>query len=278
MEQKKREMLEQKARRIRYLTVDCIGELGIGHVGGCLSVADVLAVLYFDVMNINPKKPKEEGRDRFVMSKGHAGPALYSALAEKGFFPIEMLATLNRPNTNLPSHCDMLRTPGIDMTTGSLGQGFSCAVGISKAIQICGGNEYVYTMIGDGECQEGQIWEAAMAAAHYKLDHFIAFLDFNNAQIDGTVDQIMSLGDVAAKFSSFGFHTQTVDGHDVAEIHTAISKAKQNEGSPSMIVLKTVKGKGADFAERAGVANHNMPVTPEQRKEALAALENGEVN
>ena len=273
MENNTRELLEQKARRIRYLTVDCIGGLGVGHVGGCLSVADVLAVLYFDVMNIDPKNPMMEGRDRFVMSKGHAGPAVYAALAERGYFPIQMLKTLNQPNTNLPSHCDMLRTPGIDMTAGSLGQGFSCAVGIAKAAQIRGGSEYTYSIVGDGECQEGQIWEAAMAAAHYQLDHFIAFMDYNKAQIDGAVDEIMSLGDPAAKFEAFGFFAQRVDGHDVAAIGDAIAQAKAHTGRPSMIVLDTVKGKGAAFAEKAGVGSHNMPVTPQQREDAMRALE-----
>ena len=277
MDEAKKLMLEQKARRIRYLTVDCIGELGIGHLGGCLSVADVLAVLYFDIMKTDPKNPDMPGRDRLIMSKGHAGPAVYSALAERGYFPESMLMTLNKPDTNLPSHCDMLRTPGVDMTTGSLGQGFSSAVGVAKAAQMCGGKEYIYAIVGDGECQEGQVWEAAMAAAHFKLDHFIAFVDNNNCQIDGTVESIMSINDPAEKFKSFGFFTQTVDGHDIVAIHAAIEKAKRNTGCPSMIILNTVKGKGAAFAEQAGVGSHNMPITPEQRVEAMTALK-GEVS
>lgn len=267
------QLLKEKAQRIRYLTVDCIGELGIGHVGGCLSIADLLAVLYFDVMNIDPANPKMEGRDRLVLSKGHAGPALYAALAEKGYFPLEMLSTLNQPGTKLPSHCDMLRTPGIDMTTGSLGQGYSCAVGVATAAKLMNGKEYIYAVIGDGESQEGQIWEAAMAAAHYKLDNLISFMDYNNAQIDGSVDEVMSLGKPAEKFEAFGYYTQTVDGHDVEAILGAIENAKKQTGCPSMIVLNTVKGKGAAFAEAAGIGSHNMPITPENRAEALKALE-----
>lgn len=273
MDNQKLDYLKEKARRIRYLTVDAVGRLGVGHIGGCLSVADMLAVLYFNAMNIDPANPGMKGRDRFVMSKGHAGPAVYAALAERGFFPQEMLYTLNQPNTNLPSHCDMLRTPGVDMTAGSLGQGISCAVGIAMAAKACGGSEYVYACIGDGESQEGQVWEAAMSAAHYKLDHLIVFMDYNNMQIDGTVDEVMSLGDPAAKFSAFGFFTQRINGHDLAAISQAIEKARQNSGSPSIIVMDTIKGKGAAFAEQAGVGSHNMPVTAEQYAAALAALE-----
>lgn len=273
MDKQKIDFLNDKARRIRYYTVDAIGHLGVGHIGGCLSVADLLAVLYFEAMNIDPGDPKMAGRDRFVMSKGHAGPAMYAALAERGYFPHEQLYTLNAPGTNLPSHCDMLRTPGVDMTAGSLGQGISCAVGIALAAKACGGKEYVYACVGDGESQEGQVWEAAMAAAHYKLDHFIAFMDYNGMQIDGTLDEVMSLGDPAAKFEAFGFFTQSIDGHSVAAIAEAIDKAKQNTGRPSMIILNTIKGKGAEFAVNAGPGSHNMPVSAEQRAETLAALE-----
>ena len=275
MDNKTKTLLEEKARRIRYLTIDEIGALGVGHLGGCLSVADLLAVLYFDAMNVDPERPAMEGRDRLVMSKGHAGPAVYAALAEKGYFPLDMLVTLNQPGTNLPSHCDMLRTPGIDMTAGSLGQGISCAVGIALAAKLNGGKEYVYAIIGDGESQEGQVWEAAMAAAHFKLDNLIVFMDNNGMQIDGTVDQVMSLGDPAAKFEAFGFHTQRINSHDVGAISAAIATAKAKTGRPSMVIMDTIKGKGATFAENAGVTSHNMNVTPQQREEAMRLLEGG---
>lgn len=176
--------IAQKAKMIRRLTIDSIGKLGVGHVGGCLSIADLLAVLYYGgYMRVDPKNPKMEGRDRLVISKGHAGPALYATLADRGFFPVEELDTLNRPNTHLPSHCDMLRTPGVDMTAGSLGQGFSCAVGIAIGSKIRGDGARIYVIIGDGESQEGQIWEAAMLAGHKKLDNLIAFTDYNHMPV-----------------------------------------------------------------------------------------------
>lgn len=167
--------LEERAKEVRSLLVKTIGHLGEGHLGGSLSIVEVLTLLYFSEMNVDPKNPNLDGRDRLVLSKGHAGPALYSVLALKGFFPIEQLKTLNAPNTDLPSHCDMLKTPGIDMTTGSLGQGISCAVGIAKAAKLMGGKEYIYAIVGDGESQEGSVWEASMAATHFKLDNLIVF-------------------------------------------------------------------------------------------------------
>lgn len=269
--------LEEKARRIRYLTVDAIGHLGVGHIGGSLSVADMLAVLYFDTMNINPHEPRMKGRDRFVMSKGHAGPALYAALAERGYFEIELLHTLNQSGTKLPSHCDMLRTPGVDMTAGSLGQGVSCAVGIALAAKTTGGSEYIYACVGDGECQEGQVWEAFMAAAHFKLDNLILFLDYNKMQIDGTLQEIMDLGDVEAKFNAFGFFTQRIGGHSIKAIYTAIENAKMQKNMPSMIVMDTIKGKGVKFAEDAGVGSHSMSISARQLEEALQELSAKEV-
>ncbi|HWQ78354.1 MAG TPA: transketolase [Anaerovoracaceae bacterium] len=273
MDVKKKKFLYEKARELRKLLIQTIGEFGQGHIGGCLSIIEVLTVLYYDQMNIDPKNPKMEGRDRFILSKGHAGPALYCALALKGFFPAECLKTLNRPHTDFPSHCDMNKTPGVDMTAGSLGQGISCAVGIAKAAQMKCSGEYTYVIIGDGESQEGSVWEASMAAAHYKLDHFIAFLDFNKLQIDGSIDEIMSLGDPVAKWRSFGFNTFRVDGHNVEEISKAITAAKKkNNGKPSMIVLDTVKGKGVSFIEAQCTANHSMPISAEQVELALAEL------
>lgn len=270
-----RDVVSEKAKLIRRLTMDSIGKLGVGHVGGCLSIADLLAVLYYGgYMNVDPANPKMAGRDRLVLSKGHAGPALYATLASRGFFPVEQLDTLNRPNTNLPSHCDMLRTPGIDMTAGSLGQGFSCAVGIAIGSKLRKDGARIYAVVGDGESQEGQIWEAAMLAAHKKLDNLIAFTDYNHMQIDGTVEQVNSLSDLSEKWRAFGWNVLTVqDGNDVTQIHAALQKALgfQN-GRPTMLLLETVKGKGVSFVEKAGIGNHNMPITEEQRVQALKEL------
>lgn len=265
--------LEQKSRRIRYLLMDEIGKLGVGHVGGCLSAVEALVVLYYKEMNIDPANPKMEGRDRFVLSKGHAGPTLYAVLADKGYFDISWLDTLNRPETRLPSHADMNRTPGIDMTAGSLGQGISCAVGMAKASKIVKDNAYIYAMIGDGESQEGEVWEAAMAAAQFKLNNLIVFTDYNKLQIDGTVDEIMTLGQLDKKWEAFGWNVISVDGHNVEEIHNAVVEAKKSTDKPSMILLNTVKGKGVSYIEAAGVKNHNMPITEEQRLQALKELE-----
>lgn len=267
-------LLNQKAKEIRYHTMDAIGTLGVGHVGGCLSIADVLAVLYFDKMNIDPANPKMEGRDRLVVSKGHAGPAVYAALALKGYFPMEWLLTLNQPETNLPSHCDMNKTPGIDMTAGSLGQGISCAVGAAMGSKICGDGATVYCIVGDGESQEGQVWEASMTAAQYKLDNFILFLDDNKKQIDGETRDISDLIDPTAKWAAFGFNTFVVDGHNVEAIARAIDDAKAlKNGKPNFICLNTVKGKGVSFIEAAGFGNHNMPISAQQREQALSELQ-----
>lgn len=266
------ETLKDIATDIRCLTMEEVGNLGIGHIGGSLSIVDALAVLYFDQMRVDPKSPRWEQRDRLVLSKGHAGPALYAALAKKGFFSPELLMTLNQPGTLLPSHCDMLRTPGIDMTAGSLGQGVSCAVGIAQALKIKGCSSYVYAIIGDGESQEGQVWEASMAAAQLKLDNLIVLLDQNGMQIDGMVDDINSLRNPATRWGAQGFFTQEIDGHDVARIAEAIENAKVNKGSPSLIVMKTVKGKGVSFVEAAGFGNHNMAFTIDQAREAVREL------
>ena len=233
------------ANEIRKETVKCIASVGIGHLGGSLSIADLLAVLYFDQMKIDPSNPRKTDRDILVCSKGHAGPAIYSSLAMKGYFDKSLLYTLNQPNTDLPSHCDMRKTPGVDMTTGSLGQGISAACGIALANQMDGKDDlYTYCIMGDGESQEGQIWEAAMFASHRKLSNLIAFVDNNNLQIDGTVDQVCSLGDVVEKYLSFGWDTVRVNGHDVEAIHNAVENAKTVKNKPSVIVLDTVKGKG----------------------------------
>jgi transketolase len=230
-------------------------------------------MLYWKHMeNIDPKKPSARNRDQLILSKGHAGPALYSVLAEKGYFPAEWLHTLNQGGTRLPSHCDMVRTPGIDMSTGSLGQGISAAIGKVLGNRLDKVDARVYVIIGDGESNEGQIWESAMCAAHYKLNEIIAFTDYNKMQIDGYTADIMSLDDLTSKWNGFGWYVQRVDGHDMAALDAAISRAKRETCRPSMIVLDTIKGKGADFAEGL-LSNHNMVFDYDTAKKAIAILD-----
>ncbi len=260
------------AEEIRVQTLKTFQALGFGHVGGAMSIIETLAVLYGEEMKYDPKNPKWEDRDWLVMSKGHAGPALYATLALKGFFPKEELLTLNRGGTNLPSHCDRNKTTGIDMTTGSLGQGISAAAGVALGNRTDGRDSYTYLVVGDGECNEGQVWEGAMFASQFKLSNLILFVDSNKQQLDGYTKNIMDLGDIGAKFESFGFFTQRIDGHSVDEIKAAIQKAKASKDAPSCIVLNTVKGHGCTFAE--GIeANHHMNFKPEQMAEALKAAE-----
>ncbi len=263
--------MELKALKIRKMIIKAIGDIGIGHIGGSLSIVEVLTALYYECMNVDPENPGKEDRDRLVLSKGHAGPALYAVLADKGFFPVEWLATLNQGGTNLPSHCDRKRTPGIDMSTGSLGQGLSAAIGIALGCRMNKFNNYVYAIIGDGESDEGQIWEAAMAASHYGLDNLIAFTDYNKMNIDGYTRDIMNLDDLGAKWSAFNWHVQRVDGHRTDLIVDAVGRAQKAAGRPSMIILDTIKGKGAAFAEEK-LASHNMAFSPDDRDSAIAAL------
>jgi transketolase len=265
-------LLEDKCRHIRRLIINEIGNLGVGHVGGSLSIVEALVVLYYKVMNINPDNPHMEGRDRFILSKGHAGPGLYAVLADRGYFDVSELDTLNKPGTNLPSHCDMLKTRGVDMTAGSLGQGISCAVGIAKASKIKKDNAYIFSIVGDGESQEGQVWEAALTAAQFKLDNLIAFTDNNKMQIDGSTKDIVGVEPIDDKWKAFGWNVGVVDGHDVAAIYNAIAEAKKSQGRPTMVVLNTIKGKGVSFIEAMGAKNHSMPVTEEQRLKALEEL------
>lgn len=261
------------AIEIRKETIKCIGKLGVGHIGGALSIVDLLAVLYSGEMNIDPQNPMKDDRDMLVVSKGHAGPAVYSTLALKGYFPMEMLDTLNRPGTNLPSHCDMNRTPGIDMTTGSLGQGASSAMGIACANRLKGYDNYTYLILGDGEIEEGQVWEAAIFANAKKLDKVIAFVDYNKCQIDDYVQELCAIGDIGKKFESFGWYAQYVeDGHDVEQIAAAIANAKAQNGKPSAIILSTIKGKGYSKIEGI-IGSHNMQVDMTMVEEALAELE-----
>lgn len=266
------EKMERFAADIRIQTILMFAHAGYGHIGGAMSIADVLAVLYGGVMSIDPKNPAWEERDRFVLSKGHSGPSLYAALALKGYFPLEELKTLNQGGTRLPSHCDRLKTPGIDMTTGSLGQGVSTAMGIAMGIRMKGLDSYTYLIVGDGELQEGQVWEGAQFAAHHKLDHLIAFVDDNKKQLDGFVNDICEPFDICDKFRSFGWHAQIVKGYDVKEIYQAIIQAKKAAGKPSVIVLDTIKGKGCCFAENADF-NHYMVISEEMAEESIKEIE-----
>lgn len=258
---------------IREDIVKTIGTLGVGHIGGCLSVVETLALLYFKHMNIDPTHPKMEGRDRLVVSKGHAGPAVYATLANRGYFSREELCTLNLSGTKLPSHCDMNKTIGVDMTAGSLGQGFSCAVGIALGSKLRKDNATIYAIVGDGESQEGQIWEAGMFASAKGLDNLIAFTDYNKMQIDGMVDEVCSLSPLDKKWEAFGFSVINVeDGNDLDQVDKAITLAKTLKGKPKMIILNTVKGKGAAFAEKAGVGSHSMSVTKEMMETAIEEI------
>lgn len=268
-------MIEEKALEVRKLTIEMIGRLGVGHIGGALSLSEIIASLYFGVMNIDPQNSKKADRDRLVLSKGHGGPALYAALALKGFIPMEELKTLNQPGTRLPSHCDMKLTNGIDMTTGSLGQGFSAALGMAAAAKIDKNPCYIYTIIGDGESQEGQIWEGALLGGSKRLDNVIAFVDYNKMQIDGYTEEVNGLEPLDKKWEAFNWHVQTVDGHDVEAILKAIEEAKKMKGKPSMIILNTIKGKGGYFCENL-VTCHNMPIDEDTWKKAVDLLERGE--
>lgn len=264
--------LQDLALRIRVGIVTEIGALGVGHLGGSLSIADLLAVLYGDVMRVDPKNPCWEARDKLVCSKGHAGPAIYAVLAIKGFFPYEQLKTLNQPGTKLPSHCDRLNTPGIDMTTGSLGQGTSLAVGLAIGDQLKGRGNRVFLITGDGEMNEGQVWEAAMLAAARKVDNLFWFVDNNKKQLDGRTDEILPQGDFLAKAKAFGFDAQRIDGNDVEAVYESIQKAETVQGKPHMIILDTIKGAGIADVEQTAF-NHSMSVTIEQCNRWIAGLE-----
>ena len=263
--------LEDLAREVRRNTMRTIAGIGKGHVGGSLDLADAMTVLYYEEMNVDPKNPKMEGRDRVVVSKGHAGPVLYSILAMQGFFDKKLLLTLNQPGTTLPSHCDRILTPGVDMTTGSLGQGLSAAVGMALSDRIAANGARVYCFIGDGESQEGQIWEAGMYAAQMKLDGLTGFLDLNGHQIDGPVNTVNSLINAGDKWRAFGWNVIEIDGHDIEAVYDAIELAKHYKGKPTMIILHTVKGKGWKRVENTTKC-HSMPVTKEDLEEALRDL------
>ncbi|MDR0720797.1 MAG: transketolase [Treponema sp.] len=264
--------LKGQAKEIRKLTIEEIGTLGTGHIGGAMSIVDVLALLYFHRMKVDPAQPRMKDRDQLVMSKGHAGPAVYATLALKGYFPKDWLKTLNQGGTRLPSHCDRNLTPGIDMTAGSLGQGFSAALGIALGLRIDKSPARVYTIIGDGESNEGQIWEAALFGAARRITNLTAFTDYNKQQLDGYTKDILDLGDLKAKWEAFGWHTQEVDGHDIEALDEAIEKSIAEQDKPSMIIMNTIKSKGFVFGE--GIEkNHSMAFDLEKAREAIAVLE-----
>lgn len=264
--------LQTKAKEIRKLVVRSIGKAHSGHPGGSLSCTDLIAALYFDTMNINSRDPEWEDRDRFVLSKGHACPALYAALALKGYFPVEELDHLRELGSMLQGHPYSRKTPGVDVSTGSLGQGLSIANGIALGGRLDQKDYYVYCLMGDGEIEEGQVWEAAMTAAHYGLDHMIAFIDYNHLQIDGTIEEVIGNGKIQEKFQAFGWRTLRVDGHDIKEILDAVNEAKKSRGTPVCIIMDTVKGKGVSFMEnQAGW--HGTAPDREQVEQALTELE-----
>jgi transketolase len=265
------EQLEARAKVIRRHIIRMTGECGSGHPGGSLSAADIVTALYFHELRLDPARPDWPERDRFVLSKGHAAPVLYAALAERGFFPADELLTLRRLDSRLQGHPDMRKLPGVEMSTGSLGQGLSAANGMALAGRLDGRDYRVYVLLGDGEIQEGQVWEAAMAAAHYRLDNVTAFLDHNGYQIDGPIREVMSPEPVADKWQAFGWHVQIINGHDFKQILNAIAAARKVRGKPSMIVAETVKGKGVSFMEHQ-VGWHGVAPKPDEAEQALAEL------
>lgn len=261
--------LQKLALEIRIGIVEQIRARGFGHIGGSLSIADALAVLYGKVMRYDPQNPRWPERDKLVCSKGHAGPAVYAALAISGFFPYEELKTLNQPGTHLPSHCDKNKTPGVDMTTGSLGQGTSLAVGIALGDKLKGRDSKTYLFVGDGESDEGQVWEAAMFTAAKGLTNIVWLVDDNKKQLDGYTQDVLPLFDLAAKFAAFGFDAQRVDGNDVGQVYAALTAPVGDK--PRAIILDTVKGKGIPEVENT-LGNHSMTVAPEVCDKWLAAL------
>ena len=263
--------LQEKARQLRLDTINELYEAQSGHPGGSLSCMDILVALYYNVMNIRPNEPRWEDRDRFVMSKGHCCPALYAVLADKGYFDKAELATLRKLGSHLQGHPDMRKTPGVDANTGSLGQGVAIAMGMALAAKHGGKDYRVFTLVGDGEAQEGLVWEASMAAAHYKLDNFTVILDHNGLQIDGKNDDVMSLGDVCAKFAAFGFDVVTVNGHDIDAI-TAALKAPAAPGKPKFVCCETVKGKGVSFMEN-NASWHGATIKTADYEAAIKELE-----
>lgn len=260
------------ANEVRKGAVTAVYNAKSGHPGGSLSAADIYAYLFFEEMNIDPKEPKKADRDRFVLSKGHTAPGYYAALAHRGFFPVEDLTTLRKVGSYLQGHPDMKHIPGVDMSSGSLGQGISAAVGMALSAKLSNEDYRVYTLLGDGEIQEGQVWEAAMLAAHRKLDNLVVIVDNNNLQIDGAVDEVNSPYPIDQKFEAFNFHVINVDGHDFDALDAAFKEAKATKGCPTAIIAKTVKGKGVSFMENQA-SWHGAAPNDEQYETAMADLE-----
>ena len=279
MDKTKKTELKKLACKVRMGVIEGTFNAKSGHPGGSLSIADIITYLYFEEMNVDPKNPAWEDRDRFVLSKGHTAPALYSALALKGFFPFELIKTLRKPDSILQGHPSMRYTPGVDMSTGSLGQGISAAVGMALGAKLKGKDFRVYTALGDGEIEEGQVWEAAMFAGNRKLDNLVAVVDFNNLQIDGSLDEVNSPCPIDEKFAAFGWNVIVINGHCFDEIDEAFKKAKELKGKPTCIVAKTVKGKGVSFMENKCDWHGSAPNAEQYEQamkelgDALAALE-----
>ena len=271
MNEAKIQELKKLATEVRLGILEGVHAAASGHPGGSLSIADILTYLYFEEMNVDPKNPKWDDRDRFVLSKGHCAPALYTVLALKGFFPREEIANLRQIDSFLQGHPDMKGTPGVDMSTGSLGMGISAACGMALAAKLNGKSYRTYTIVGDGESQEGQVWEAAMFAAHYKLDNFCLIVDWNNLQIDGKITEVMNPTPHDKKLEAFGFHVISIDAHDFAQIEAALAEAKTVKGKPTAIIAKSVKGKGVSFMEDQASWHGSAP-NDEQYAQAVAEL------
>ena len=270
-QQNSEEEIIRHAQQIRRNTIISLHSAGSGHPGGALSMVEIIAVLYFYEMNISPDKPEEMNRDRFVLSKGHAAPAYYAALAERGYFEKSALTTLRKMGSMLQGHPDMKKVPGVDMSTGSLGQGISAACGMAHYAKKTGKDYRVYCIIGDGEMQEGQVWEAFMSAGHFKLDNLVVFLDNNNLQIDGRVDEVMSIYPVKEKLQAFGWHVEETDGHNVKGLIETLDRVRQVRDQPAFIIGKTTKGKGVSFMEnQAGW--HGAAINDEQFEQAMKEL------
>ena len=264
--------LQKTANEVRKGIITAVYNAKSGHPGGSLSAADIYTYLYFEEMNIDPENPKKADRDRLVVSKGHTSPGYYSALAHRGFFPVEDLKTFRHVGSYLQGHPDMKHIPGVDMSSGSLGQGISAAVGMAISAKLSGDDYRVYTLVGDGEIQEGQVWEASMLAGHRKLDNLVVIVDNNNLQIDGTIEEVNSPYPIDKKFEAFNFHVINVDGHDFDSLRAAFKEAKETKGMPTAIIAKTVKGKGVSYMENQ-VSWHGSTPNEEQYKVAMEELE-----
>jgi len=264
--------LMKMANEVRKGIVTSVYHAKAGHPGGSLSVADIFTYLYFEEMNIDPKEPKKADRDRFVLSKGHTAPGYYAALAHRGYFPVEDLVTLRKVGSYLQGHPDMKGIPGVDMSSGSLGQGISAAVGMAVSAKISGEDYRVYTVLGDGEIQEGQVWEAAMLAGHRKLDNLVVIVDNNGLQIDGDIEQVCSPYPIDKKFEAFNFHVINIDGHDFEQIEAAFKEARETKGQPTAIIAKTIKGKDVSFMENQA-SWHGVAPNAEQYAQAMQDLE-----